>query len=299
MSRSGVIWPLLLLVLSGLWLFQTFGGLPTAVSDLIQRGLPALLVVLGLMMLLGRRIRFGNLLAIALTIALLVGVVGVAYSRQQNIVRQDYAAPFETLVEGSVSDVRLILTLRGTDIEILPGVPGDRTIRGDYTGSIESQITTDYSVDGATATFTLSETPRNSIPSLELVGRGKLTLTLPFGVNIAQLQINGEGGALTLDSSSNSIAAISLIMVTGDISATFAETSSGLIGDLKTGAGTITVTIPPTLPAEIALLGGGAASAQFDANVYTLNINRVLVPKSGQPAQVRLNLDAPGQLTIQ
>jgi hypothetical protein len=297
MNRLSVIWPLLLLLTSGLWFFQALDALPDSVNDLLQRGAPALLVVVGLMMLLGRRLRFGNLVAILLTIALLVGVVGVAYSRQQGVLRADYIAPFETLVQGATTTLNVRLTLRQTEIEIRPAVPGDRTIRGDYTGAFESQIIADYQVEGTTGTFTLTETPRNSIPALTLVGRGKLTLFLPAGVNIGELMIKSEYGDLTLDSSTNPINALNIDLASGSITAAFADVS-GLIGDLRTATGAITVTIPPNLVAQIGLRGGGAGDPQYDQNRFTLDINRRLVSRTGEQPQVQLNLDAPGTITV-
>jgi hypothetical protein len=297
MKRLSVIWPLLLLVTSGLWFFQALDALPDAVSDLLQRGAPALLVVVGLMMLFGRRMRFGNLVAILLTVATLAGVVGIAYARQQTVLRNDYFAPFETLVAGATTSVNLRLTVRQTEITINPAVPGDRTIRGDYTGTFESQVLVDYQADGATATFTLTETPRNAIPSLTLVGRGKLALFLPAGVTINELTISSEAGDLSLDSSTNAITTLNVALASGTITAAFAD-ASGLIGDLKTGSGSITVTIPPALVSRVALRGGGAGAPQFDQGRFTLDINRVLVSRTGEQPQVQLNLDAPGLLTV-
>ncbi|MBX3084288.1 MAG: hypothetical protein KF716_21815 [Anaerolineae bacterium] len=297
MKRLSVIWPVVMLVASGLWFFQSLNALPDSVSDMLRRSAPALLVIIGLMMLIGRRVRFGNLVAILLTVVLLVGVGTVAYSRQQAIVRNDYISPFETVIQGSVTSVRIILTTRQTDIEIVSAAAGNRTVSGNYTGSIESQVTVDYAVDGAIGTFNLSETQRNTFPALELVGRGKLTLSLPAGVTIEELTIKNEGGALTLDSSTNAINKLSVELANGDINATFAE-ASGMIGDLRTGGGGITVTIPPTITARVTLKGGGAGSAQFDPNRFIEDTNLVLQPVGGQ-AQIQLSLDAPGTLVVQ
>ena len=297
MKRLSVIWPIVMLVASGLWFFTALNALPASVNDILRRSAPALLVIVGLMMLIGRRVRFGNLVAILLTVVLLVGVGTVAYSRQQAVVRNDYISPFETVIQGSVTGVRIMLTTRLTDIEILPAAAGNRTVSGNYTGTIESQVAVDYQVDGAIGTFTLSETQRNTFPALELVGRGKITLSLPAGVTIDELTIKNEGGSLTLDASTNAINKLSVDLANGDITASFAE-ASGMIGDMRTGGGGITVTIPPTITARVTLKGGGAGAAQFDPNRYIKDTNLVLQPVGGQ-AQIQLSLDAPGGIVVQ
>ena len=62
-QRMSLFWPLLIIVVAALWLLQALGTLPAPVADLIVRALPIVLVATGLMLLLGRRVRFGNILS--------------------------------------------------------------------------------------------------------------------------------------------------------------------------------------------------------------------------------------------
>jgi hypothetical protein len=122
-------------------------------------------------------------------------------------------------------------------------------------------------------------------------------VNLPAGVTIEELRITGEGGDLTLDSSNIGINALAVNLRSGSITALLAA-ESGLIGDIKTDSGTVSMTIPPEISTQIALRGGGAGSPTFDSTRYTLSRDNVLEPKSGT-TQAQITIDAPGQITIQ
>jgi hypothetical protein len=295
---SNLIWPFLILLGAALWFLNTLGALPPVFIDLLKRGWPILLVLFGLMILLGRRFRFGNLVAVSASILLIGGVVTVAYHQQSSKVREDYVEPVAYTLGPEVTSVQATLNLLQTTVEIQPANAGERTITGKFVGSLESLITSDFrvSADGI-ATFTLREAQRNAIPLLEQVGKGKLTLFLPSGIAISQLMITGREGDLTLDASSVSVKRLSVTLDTGNMDVKLAN-ESGLIGDLKTGRGDVTVAIPPQLAAQIALRGPGADSPYFSGEVYTLRIDKVLVPNRAANPQMQLTIDATGSVTI-
>jgi hypothetical protein len=295
---SNLIWPFLILLAAAFWLLNALGALPPVFIDLLKRGWPALLVLFGLMLLLGRRFRFGNLLAVATSILLIGGVVTVAYNQQSGKMREDYVEPVAYTLGPEVTSIQATLNLLQTAIEIRPANAGERTITGKFTGSLESLVTSDFrvSADGL-ATFTLREAQRNAVPLLEQVGKGKLTLFVPSGIAISQLIITGREGDLTLDASSASIKRLSVTLDAGNMNVSLAN-ESGLIGDLKTGRGDVTVAIPPQLAAQITLRGSGADSPQFSGEVYTLRIDKVLVPKRAADPQMQLTIDAAGSATI-
>lgn len=300
MRRDGfslnIFWALLLLVGAGVWFFQTQGGIPAGVLDLARRVAPAVLIAFGLLLLIGRRVPFGNFLAIVLAGAAALGMATVAYSRQASVVRTDYAVPVLFQVPGTVDSLTVDLQFGLTEIEIKPAATGDRAIRGEYLGTLESEVLPDFQTTGARATLVIRETPRSNLPSLELIGRGKLTLTLPANLPIDQLTIITREGNLTIDGSTLVIRSLKAEQNSGD-STVQLGTTSGLIGDLRTGAGSITVRVPTTIAAQVTLRGGGASNAQFNQSLYTLSIERVLVPKVNAP-NAQIIVDAPGQITI-
>lgn len=304
MSQSrislNVLWPILVLLAAGLWFFQALNGLPNAIIDLLHRIAPILLIAFGLMLLLGRRIRYGNLIAVVLSTVLAVGIVVMAYGQKTTTLRTDYAQPVNYAIAPSVTNLRLTIRVMQTEIELKPTdnpVAADKqVIVGNFLGSLESLVTTNYSVDGTTGVFTLSETPRNAIPSLDLIGRGKLSLTIPANLPIDQLTITGQQGSLTLDVSQNRLNRLSVNLAGGDIAIKFAN-QSGLIADLKS-SGDTSVEIPQGVAAQIALRGAGSGAPVYSDAIYILDRSGTLVPKGAVSPQMQLTIDAGGRITV-
>lgn len=293
---SNLVWPVLLIVAAGLWLVYLAGGLSPVALDLIERGWPAVLVAVGLMALIGRRARYGNALAVGAALLLVGGVAVMAYGRQAGQVRTDYIEPVNITLPPEVNTLRAIISVRQTEVEIRQAE--DNVIRGEFSGSTASIVSVEFAPEGATGNFTLRETQRSAVPMLSEVGRGKLTLTLPAGAVYERLEITVSDGNLTLGASTLRVRALSLSTETGNVSVTFAP-ETGLIGDIRSARGDVSVTIPPALAAQIALRGSGADRAQFSDAIYTLRIDKVLVPKSAADPQMQLTIDAAGQIVIQ
>lgn len=288
-----LIWPLLLAGVAIVWLLGATGALPAVALDLIRRGWPALLVALGLLLLLGRRVRFGSALAVILSAGLAGGVMAYAYNQQRGQYREDYREPVDVAIGPEVTTIHADLSLLQTDVEIRAAPAADRAIRGEFVGSLESQISVDFSVEGGAGTLTLRETSRNPVPMLERVGRGRLTLSVPSGIVFEAITLSAGQSAAALDLSAASVRKLSVALHSGNIDVRFGA-EPGLIGDLRTGAGDAVVTIPPNVAAEIALRGEGAVA--FDEDQYTRRIDNVLVPRA--PAQMQITLDAPGTVTV-
>src|SRR5439155_4022713 len=82
--RLSLVWPLLIIAAAVVWLLYALGVLPASIGDLIGRAWPLVLVLVGLMLFLGRRVRFGNVLSIVLCAILVGAVVSTAYSQQSS-----------------------------------------------------------------------------------------------------------------------------------------------------------------------------------------------------------------------
>jgi len=298
MTRLSLIWPLLILAAAVLWIAQTLGALPGAFTDLIGRAWPVLLVALGLMLLLGRRARYGNLLAVVVCAILTGGVVAAAYNQQAGKIRADNRKPFNQAIEASVTNVKISITTLGTEIALLLADSDKPAITGEFVGSKESLVTSDYQVDGNTGTFTLVESQSSSIPSLESIGKGKLTLRLPAGVTIDQLTINGREGDLQLDSTAANIKNLTINLNAGNLGVKLPN-RSGLIADLKSANGKAVIEVPKTIAANITLRGGGATNPEYNGGDYILDVNRVLVSKRAADPQMQIVVEVSGQVTVQ
>jgi len=293
---SNLVWALLIIAAGGLWLLNLLGGLSPFAVDLIQRGWPVLFVAVGLMLLIGRRIRFGNVLAILLSAAVVAGVTMVAYSQQGGKVRTENTVPIAYAVPPEVTRLRITINVLTTSITIKPGT--DRAFSGQFVGSLESKITGDLQSANGIGTFTLRESPANAIPLLNNIGRGVITLTIPAGIDVEQFTITGRDGSLTLDSTGVNVNRLSATLDAGALDVKLAD-HAGLIADLKTARGDAAVTVPAALIPQITLANGRADAARFDQNRFLPN-NNVLQPRvsAGVQPNVQINIDATGAITI-
>jgi hypothetical protein len=238
--RMLVIWPFVIMAIAALWIAYALDVLPATVTELLSRLWPIFLVVFGLMLLLGRRLRFGNFLALGLSTALAVGVLVVAFSQQGNLIRTDNQKPFTQTIDPQINTVNIVLTTLNTQIDITPGNSATSAISGEFVGSKQSVVTSDYQTDGSTGTFTFVESQSSPIPSLEGSGRGKVTLSLPAAVQIAQLTvtIKGQAGDITLDATGTKLSELHIDSHTGNISlATLPDSLVKLA--LTSGTGTL------------------------------------------------------------
>jgi len=298
MTRLSIVWPLLIMAAAAIWIMQIVGTLPGAVTDLIGRAWPVLLVALGLMLLIGRRVRYGNLISIVICAILVGSVVTSAYSQQSGKIRSDNRKPFNQPIEAGTTDIKIMVTTLTTEIVIVPGEGDKPAISGEFVGSQESVITSDYQIDGSTGTFTLVESQSSAIPSLESVGKGKLTLRLPSGTTIEQLSATGREGDLQLDASPLNVKNMAINLNAGNLSIKLPN-RSGLIADLKTGRGNAVIEVPKNIAANIALRGGGANNPEYNPADYILDVNRVLVSKRAAEPQMQITVETPDRVTVQ
>ena len=294
--RLSIVWPLLIIVVAAVWLMQAAGTLPPAIADLIVRAWPIVLVLVGLMLLLGRLLRFGNVISIVLCAVLVGVVVTAAYSQQSGKVRTENHKSLNQAIDPTVTNVQIDLTMLVTEIEIVPDEGS--AITGEFAGSRESTLTSDFQIDGKVGTFTLVEAQSSAIPSLDAVGKGKLTLHVPKNLTMDQIRVNGRGGDIALDASSATIKNLSLATGTGDISVKLPD-KSGLIGDIKTGSGDVVLEVTKTIAANITLRGAGAANPVYNTADYVLDVNHVLQRRGASDTQMQIAVDAGGRVTVQ
>ncbi len=294
--RISVIWPLLIILVAVGWLAQAFGVLPGATLDLVGRAWPALLVALGLMLLLGRRVRFGNLLAIVVSVAVVGGMVSVAYSQQAGKLRTDYHKALNQPIDPQTTSIKIDVDALIADIEVTTG--DGSALTGEFFGSRESQIISDYQTDGPVGTFTLHESQNSTVASLDATGKGKLTLQLPANVTIDELTFTGGQGDVQFDVTAASLKNITLTTGTGNITVKLPE-KSALIGTIKTGGGDVTIQVPPAVAANIALHGSAANNVQYNQVDYILDIQKVLNSRRASAPQIAITVEATGRIVVQ
>ncbi|MEP7289884.1 MAG: hypothetical protein ABI947_29415 [Chloroflexota bacterium] len=300
-QRLSIVWPLFVLALAALWLLQSLGLWPSALTDLVSRVWPGLLIAVGLMLLIGRRVRFGNLLALVLCTAVIGGIAVAGFNQQASRVRTDNRKVFTQVIEPQITTVNIVVNTLNTQLTVIPDTSA--TINAEFTGSRDSRITSDFQVDGATGTFTLVETQTSTFPSLEGLGRGTLKVTLPTGITVKQVSVSviGSSGDITFDPTGTALTDVTVAMATGKATfsafpATLATLSVKSIGDLELG----------TLPASLTTLRAttGTGKIIFDATAASLktmsiaasagNVEAKLPEKSGLIGDIK----AGGEVSV-
>jgi hypothetical protein len=280
--QTEIMWGVIALALAGWWIARSLGVIPIGLDDLIVRGLPALLVLTGLVLLLRRRVPLGGLVALALTGALVGTIAWSAYSsragQQRDETRQTIAQP----ADPSLSLLRVRVSTLATDVEILTGTaPG---VVGLFTGSADNLIRIDYQV-GADSTATLAldeERQSGDFPLLETVGRGTLRLEIPPSVPLDLVFTTQQGdmllnlGGAQIESLNVTSAAGNVLVSLPDYDPVYSQ-DDALIGTLTAGQGDLVLVVPRPVAARLELdRRGSGIEPQFDSARYDRLVGDVL-----------------------
>ncbi len=261
-------------VIAGLLILAAAGVLPAGAVDILQRSWGALLILVGLFLLLGRRFPLGSVAAIGVTVALVAGVATLAYSSRAGGQRTDQMQGIDTALDSGVSLLQVEVTALTTDIEIDLS-DTERTITGEFTGSSQSVIRTDYVEDGSgLGVYTFEESKSSDLPRLDEVGRGTLRLRMPAGVPL-DIVVRGQSGSVTLNLSGTALERLNLDLAEGDALITMPEyeprSQAALAqpGTLTVRSGAITLVVPEDVAGRFELDRGSSGIApQFDETVY-------------------------------
>ncbi|WP_119073064.1 LiaI-LiaF-like domain-containing protein [Aggregatilinea lenta] len=299
--RRTSIWPLLIALVGALWLLSTLDVLPEAATDIMQRAWPALLVLFGFDLLVGRRrLRLGQqgvsyaMIALAGTLVGLAALVWLAYAQQADVVRADKQATFAQAVEDTTSQLRVAASMNRTAITIEPTEGDTREVSADYAGSAESDVAFDWTTEGDIAQLTVTEAEQDAIPKLEAYGRGTLGLTLPVAVSLQELTVGGDAGDVSANLRPLRIGQLNLAVGEGDLEVTL-PSDAVMTGVLRTGDGDLILNVPQNVALTLSLgEGSGQPTYEYDVARYDLLINGTLKLKNTDAFQVGLTVSLPG-----
>lgn len=274
-ARRQVMWPLLMIIVGGIWLLMVAGALPEAVGDILLRSWPALLFLLGFDVLFGRR-RFRflgrsidlNVVGILLTAVMLGVMIAVAYQHQANTLRVDHFQQLVQELEPEVEQIRIAIHVQRTSVDISTLPDDSQEIRTEFSGSRESDVVMEWAVEGDTGHLTIDETYRHAIPKLEDIGRGTLTIQLPAGASVEQLVINGDRGDLKADLDQLRVQQIDVAVGRGDVWLAL-PTLDVMQGRVKSGDGQLELLVPADMALDVKLEpGSGIPRYHYDSFRY-------------------------------
>ncbi|MGD2105187.1 MAG: DUF5668 domain-containing protein [Anaerolineae bacterium] len=203
--RGGIVGPVILIGLGTIFLLNNLGILDWSVWAIILRLWPILLVAAGLDLILGRRSVWGALLALALTVAVLVGAlwlssVDAGPERAGRV--EEVVQPLEDVDQAYVAIEPGVGTLR------VEGSTGSRKlVEGTASVGRSERLDQDFSIQGATGVFRLRTQSTSFGPfplgwtgqrlwDLRLTSRVPLRLETDLGLGLTDLDL----GSLTVES---------------------------------------------------------------------------------------------------
>lgn len=211
-NRPNFTWPVLVIGVGIIVLLINADALPEAYGDLLVRAWPVLLIMFGLNVLLGGRIRYANWVILGLSVGVTVVIANFAYAERSNEYRDDYNFVWQDTLPDEVTNLVVNIEAKDTLVALTnSAAPADLEAR--FVGSNESTLNVTLTLEGNSAVFDVIETRSGILPRLAEVGRGTLNVALPYGVFIQELNYTGDNGSVTLDATQ---LAVRIIDVTVD-----------------------------------------------------------------------------------
>lgn len=298
-NPRNLLWSMLVIGTGLAMLLVAVDVLPENVSDLMQRSWPILLVLVGLNMLLIDRVRFGNWLALGLSVPILAAIIYFAYDLQSQKQRTDYVEtldpiPLSENIKGvyvKVETLAAIVVFRTTD-------DGARAVGAHFVGSSESRlsIAAQENEEGI-LNFRVTETRPNRIPKLDAVGSGELQVFLPVGVTVSNLAFTNQRGLVTLDFRALDVPRFTIDNGADDVDL-YLPRNGVAIGNIRIGDGNLRIVVDPSASLRVE---GAPSDTRLNQNDYSLLANGIIESRGGlREFQFNLRLDLPnGSLTIQ
>lgn len=285
-TRRSYMWSLIIIAIGSVWLLMVAGAFPNAIEDILFRAWPALAVLFGFDVLLGRRrVRIArwaldtSYVGMVLTVVLVVGVVFFAYRKQADVVRSDNVQEFSKVLPDAIERVELAIDVQRTAVTVTPAGEYERELAVTFSGSNESDVEIVWELLSETATLTINESYHSSIPSLEDYGRGTLLITLPIGVSVDLFDLSVVSGDVSFDLTPVTLPALVLTVDEGDVAIKL-PTTDVLAGDLRVDNGDVDVMVPMANTLNIKAQGNSSPTFQFDRDRYDLLVGGELKNKS-------------------
>lgn len=298
-TRRSLMWPLLMVAIGVIWLLIVAGVLPEAVRDVLQRAWPALAVLFGFDVLVGRRsLRLGgwaldmSYAGLALTLGLVLAVVFLAYRQQAEVVRSDQVHTFSKVLPEAVQRVSLRVEMERTAVVVRPAAEYPRELALVFSGSAESDVAIVWDLSGEAGTLAVRETYRHAIPRLEDIGRGTLEITLPVGVVLETVELAIANGAVTLDLTPITAQAFVAEVGQGDVVLRL-PTQDVLDADLTVRDGRLELLVPAGAMLNVRARGS-VPEFQFDRDRYDLLVGGELKSRSAESFQYTVDVRMKG-----
>lgn len=303
-TRRSFMWPLVIILLGSMWLLTVAGAFPEAVEDIFSRAWPALLLLFGFDVLMGRRrVRAGRLTidtsyaGLVVTVVLVVGVVFFAYRKQADVVRSDNVETFTKVLPDAIEHVSLSFDLERTAVRVVPAGEFQRQLSFDFAGSNESELDVVWELQDDTGVLTVSEDYGSTIPRLEDYGRAEIVITLPIDVAVDVFDLSLGSGDVALDLSPVTLPVLALELDEGNVQITLPE-ADVMTGDVRIGRGDLELRVPAQRTLNVQTRGDSSPDFSFDRDRYDLLVGGELKNTSAVSFDYSINVWMSGAASV-
>ncbi len=274
--RGGVVGPLILIVVGGVLLLQNLGYLPWSLWRDIWRLWPLVLVLVGLELLLGNRIR-GTTLALVIALLAILGVVALGAAEWSSVVRSGTLQPrtFSQSLQGA-NQVAVAIRFGAGELTLGPlaNRAGDQLATMSYQGPAGTGLEARYAVTSGVGRLEYLTSGRGAWwgwwPWVAGTGTPRMDVLLAPDV---PLTLDVQTGAATADLDLSRLRVTNLELSTGATTTRvrLPEAAGTTLAHASTGATTLTIEVPAGVAAQIRHQGG----------LSTLNVDQARFPATG------------------
>jgi phage shock protein PspC (stress-responsive transcriptional regulator) len=273
-ARNNPVLGIVMLAVSSLPLMNAL-CVPFGIMDIVNRGLPAILIFLGLSIILRERIPIGGLIALAVSLALPFVIATVAISSRVGQVLDDNVVVVEQPIADDSTQLTLDLSALTSDVEIRTGTQ-DGIVIAEFTGSTEHTLQSEFAVDDQNfAILVLDEIQDSAFASFTAIGRGTIDVQLPPDFPVF-IKLDVADGNVTLNLRDLDLLSIeSLAVSNGNALVTLPaynalSPSAQDSGLLNVFGGSLTLFVPENLGTELFLNQANNSRPIFDDLLYLL-----------------------------
>lgn len=298
-SRPNFMWPVLIVGIGVFLLLVQIEAVPEAIGDLFIRSWPMLLVIFGLNILLGGRIRYANWVILIAGIVLVVVVGNLAYAERRTEYRDDYKESRLEVLPPEVQQLNVEIDVKSTRATISQA-PNAGEIIARFEGSTESDVDIQLVVEGTVATLTINEETSGVLPKLDEVGRGTLNVFLPTNVPINLLRYHGEDGSMTVDLRPMTVQVLDIQLERGNMALYMPEQGQILQDVVRIENGDLRMIVPQNTTLRLNL-GEGSERPTFLPEVAGSQyefLGGVLFNPGETVWRILLNVDVGGTFTL-
>ncbi len=309
LPQRHLLWGVVALVLAVGALLAGYGTLPASLVDTLARLSAGVLLFLGFSLALLNLPRWGDALALLLTLAIVGGLTAAAFNARAGSQRNENVVEGTDRIGESVTTLQLNIEALDTDVQVFSAPPDVREVRYRYTGSTANLASHTYDEDGSIATFTLVETRTTPFPRLDEVGRAALVIEVPRQLAVA-IAFVGQSGLANFDLAALDLERLNLDLMRGDAVVslpTYQPLSPSVAqqpGELIVRSGSLRLLVAEEVGAQFWLNKATNRRPQYDDLLYALedNLNEwrlVARNVSTAPVKIRYVLTVPnGQIRL-